>query len=435
MYMGQHNMCPPLILRTGVTAHIAQGSPSLTGVAKKVLIIGAGPSGTACALTLHRLGHHVTIVDKAIFPRDKCCGDGLTTHALRILEKLEFSPAMVPDWKQTHKVLVRSPDGRTLDMDLPQGQGIFAAVAPRRQLDHALVEQCTKLGISVHQGLSFRTVVRNNTDVVSIDIEGLGVVDADYVVAADGMWSPVRKSLGLSTPGYLGEWHAFRQYLSNVNGPAAENLYVWFDDDVLPGYVWSFPLPNNRVNFGFCMLRNDNTSMQFMKKTWTDLFDRPHVRVALGNHFVAQDRHSAWPIPARIDDAVRATGRILFVGDAVCATDIMTGEGIAQALETGIVAAHAIAHNTTPSDVRHDYSRTLDSTLLADHRMSKFLGKLLSSPKTTRRVLAVVNSTTWTQRYFVRWLFEDEPRAALFTPRRWHRRFLRRPGAYRNIFQ
>jgi geranylgeranyl reductase family protein len=432
---GTTQLCPPLILRTGVTAHIAQGSPSLTGVAKKVLIIGAGPSGTACALTLHRLGHHVTIVDKAIFPRDKCCGDGLTTHALRILEKLEFSPAMVPDWKQTHKVLVRSPDGRTLDMDLPQGQGIFAAVAPRRQLDHALVEQCTELGISVHQGLSFRTVVRNDTDGVSIDIEGLGVVDADYVVAADGMWSPVRKSLGLSTPGYLGEWHAFRQYLSNVDGPAAENLYVWFDDDVLPGYVWSFPLPNNRVNFGFCMLRNDNTSMQFMKKTWNDLFERPHVRAALGNHFVAQDRHSAWPIPARIDDAVRATGRIIFVGDAVCATDIMTGEGIAQALETGIVAAHAIAHNETPSDVRHYYSRTLDSTLLADHRMSKFLGKLLSSPKTTRRVLAIVNSTTWTQRYFVRWMFEDEPRAALFTPRRWHRRFLRRPGAYRNIFQ
>jgi geranylgeranyl reductase family protein len=403
-------------------------------VAKKVLIIGAGPSGTACALTLHRLGHNVTVVDKATFPRDKCCGDGLTTNALRILEDLDFSPNTVPDWKQTHKVIVQSPDGRTLDMDLPQGQGMFAAVAPRRQLDHALVNQCIQQGIAVHQGHSFRSVVSNDANAISIDIEGLGIVEADYVIAADGMWSPVRKSLNLSTPGYLGEWHAFRQYLSNVNGPAAKNLYVWFDDDVLPGYIWSFPLPNNRVNFGFCMLRNEATTMQFMKKTWADLFERPHVRAALGNNFSPEDRHSAWPIPARIDNALRSTGRILFVGDAVCATDIMTGEGIAQALETGIAAANAIAYAHTPSEVRHHYSQALDTTLLADHRMSKFLGTLLSSPRTTRRVLALVNSTAWTKRYFVRWMFEDEPRAALFTPRRWHRRFLRRPGAYRNIF-
>lgn len=405
--------------------------PSLESVAKKVLIIGAGPSGTACALTLHQLGHSVTVVDKATFPRDKCCGDGLTTNALRILEHLNFSPDTVPDWKQTHKVIVQSPDGRTLDMDLPIGQGMFAAVAPRRQLDNALVDQCIQLGIPVHQGHSFRSVVRNDADAVTVDIEGLGILEADYVIAADGMWSPIRKSLDLSTHGYLGEWHAFRQYLSNVEGPASENLYVWFDDDVLPGYAWSFPLPNNRANFGFCMMRNDDTSMQFMKKIWNDLFERPHVGAALGDNFVPEDRPTAWPIPARIDNAVRSTGRILFVGDAVCATDIMTGEGIAQALETGIAAAQAIAHNKTPSDVRHHYSETLDHTLLADHRMSKFLGNLLSSPRTTRRVLALVNSTAWTKRYFVRWMFEDEPRAVLFTPRRWHREFLRRPGAYR----
>jgi flavin-dependent dehydrogenase len=318
-------------------------------------------------------------------------------------------------------------------MDLPKGQGMFAAVAPRRQLDNALVDQCIQLGIPVHQGHSFRSVVRNDTDAITVDIDGLGMVEADYVIAADGMWSPIRKSLEMSTPSYLGEWHAFRQYLSNVEGPATEDLYVWFDDDLLPGYAWSFPLPNNRVNFGFCMMRSDATSMQFMKDTWKNLFERPHIRAALGNHFVPEDRHTAWPIPARIDHAVRSTGRILFVGDAVCATDIMTGEGIAQALETGIAAAHAIAHNETPSDVRHHYSTTLDKTLLADHRMSKFLGNLLSSPRTTQRVLALVNSTAWTKRYFVRWMFEDEPRAALFTPRRWHRGFLRRPGAYRTF--
>ena len=66
------------------------------------------------------------------------------------------------------------------------------------------------------------------------------------------MWSPVRK-LARRSPsrGYLGEWHAFRQYVGGVTGPAAERLCVWFEPDLLPGYAWSFPLPDGRVNVGF----------------------------------------------------------------------------------------------------------------------------------------------------------------------------------------
>ncbi len=68
-------------------------------------------------------------------------------------------------------------------------------------------------------------------------------IEARYVVAADGMWSPVRKSTGANEPGYLGEWHGFRQYARNVTGPASKQLYVWFEPDLVPGYAWSFPLP------------------------------------------------------------------------------------------------------------------------------------------------------------------------------------------------
>ena len=399
-------------------------------MSKKVLIIGAGPSGTACALTLKRLGHDVVVVDKAVFPRDKCCGDGLTTNALRILESLDFLPDRVPDWSVSHNVIVRSPNGQVIDMSLPQGQGVFAAVAPRAQLDYALLQQCRDSGVVVHEGHSFVSVVHNDAHDVVVDIEGLGHIRADFVVAADGMWSPVRKSLGLSESGYLGEWHAFRQYIGNVTGPATKNLYVWFDDDLLPGYAWSFPLPGNRVNFGFGMLRNNDTSMQFMKNIWGDLLQRPHIVDALGPDAVPEDRHTAWPIPARIDSAVRSSGRILFIGDAVCATDTLTGEGIGQALETGICAATSIHEGKTPDEVRRNYSRKLDHVLLADHRMSHLLGKMLSSPRIARRVLALVNTSDWTRRNFVRWMFEDEPRAVIATPRRWHRQFLKRPGAF-----
>jgi geranylgeranyl reductase family protein len=399
-------------------------------VPSKVLIIGAGPSGTACAATLHRLGHEVVVVDKATFPRDKCCGDGLTTNALRILEGLNFDPSRVADWQTCSDVEMRSFSGRKIDLPLPSIGGQFAAIAPRAQLDHALVEHCRDMGITIHEGCAFESITHHDTNGISVRVENLGELTVDYVVAADGMWSPVRKSLGLSTQGYLGEWHAFRQYIGNVHGSANEKLHIWFEKDLLPGYAWSFPLPDNRVNFGFGILRTSDRSTKYMNDLWRDLLTRPHITAVLGEHFVPEDRHTAWPIPARIHDAVRSSGRVLFIGDAVCATDTLTGEGIGQALETGIAAGEAIHECNTAADVRDTYSHKIDSLLLADHRMSSVLSRMLTYPVVARMVLALVDTNNWTRKNFVRWMFEDEARAVVFTPRRWHRRFLARPGAY-----
>lgn len=397
-----------------------------------LLVVGAGPAGTAAAITARRAGLTVTVIDKAEFPRDKCCGDGLTSLALRQLDALGFDPGEVRSWQNVDAAWLRSPSGREIELPLPT-DGTFAAVAPRLELDAALVDLTRRSGAEVRENTSFVSI-ESAPDHVDVSVEHGGtstIVRATWVVAADGMWSPVRKALGVAVNGYLGEWHAFRQYASNVTGVAKDRLIVWFDDDLLPGYAWSFPLPGNRVNIGFGILRDGERRVQDMKDTWVDLLQRPHVREALGPDAVLEGRHTAWPIPARIDEAVTGVGRVLFVGDAAMATDALTGEGIGQALLTGVEAAAAIVAGGSPLDVRRTYRRAVDHHLLADHRMSIRLGKVLARRRGARGAIALLDHAgSWSRRMFARWMFEDEPRAILLTPSRWHRRLLRQRGAF-----
>ncbi len=395
-----------------------------------VVIVGLGPAGSAAAIELRRAGRSVVAIDKAVFPRDKCCGDGLTTLGLRELEHLGLDRETIPDWFEVGGATIRSPSGREVFVPLPS-TGTYAAVAPRLQLDDALVRMARDLGADIRDGHGFQRL-EDHADHVTVTADGLDI-EARYVIAADGMWSPVRKSVGANEPGYLGEWHGFRQYAREVSGPASQQLYVWFEPDLLPGYAWSFPLPNGRVNIGFGVLRDGARRIQDMKQLWADLLNRPHIVDALGEGFALEDRHTAWPIPARIDEATLSAGRVLFAGDAAMATDVMTGEGIGQALLTGRLAAEAIvaAGALQPDDAAAIYRAEVAHHLIADHRMSLALGSILTTPWGARGAIRVVAASGgWGKRNFARWMFEDEPRALLLTPSRWHRRLLNRPGAW-----
>jgi flavin-dependent dehydrogenase len=367
-----------------------------------------------------------------VFPRDKCCGDGLTTLALRELERIGFQPGAVAAWQVVDGAVIRSPSGRQVRVPLPAGRGVFAAVAPRSQLDDALVDLAVEAGATVLQGHAFDGALDQHTGHVVAGLDGRDPIAARYVIAADGMWSPVRKALGAGPAGYLGEWHAFRQYVADVDGAAGRDLFVWFDADVLPGYAWSFPLPGGRANVGFGVLRDGTRRIQDMKQLWAGLLDRPHIRQALGPGAELEGRHLAWPIPARVDTAPLSRGRVLLTGDAAMAADVMTGEGIGQALLTGRLAAEVlIARGALDADgVRCDYERAVRHHLRADHRMSVRLGRVLAHERGARGAVAILDHAGgWGRRNFARWMFEDEPRAVALTPSRWHRRFLAQPGA------
>ncbi|MGH9307042.1 MAG: NAD(P)/FAD-dependent oxidoreductase [Acidimicrobiales bacterium] len=399
-------------------------------------MVGAGPGGVAAAVSLVRAGLKVVMVDKARFPRDKCCGDGLTTAALRNLERLGLDPGAVPSWQVVKTIRARSPGGSTATMELPRDQGAYAAVARRIHLDAALVDLARSHGVAVWEGTGLATLSpTGGPNGVVIGLSTGQSVKADYVIGADGAWSALRRLAGeADEDGYRGEWHAFRQYFEGV-GPSARDLWIWMEVDLLPGYAWSFPLPDGRANVGMAILRRPGQPVGFMGQVWEGLPQRDHIADVLGSGCRAEGRHLAWPIPARIGRSSLGGlgGRVLFVGDAARAGDFMTGEGIDQALHTGVLAGRAIAEAGPhrPGQALVTYSKSIASTMAADHRMSELVSRALSRPWAVNGAIRLAGSRPGIATRAGRWLFEDEPRAIVATPRRWHRQFLSRPGAFR----
>jgi menaquinone-9 beta-reductase len=426
-----------------------------------VAIVGAGPAGAAAATLLARAGRSVLLIDKATFPRDKCCGDGLTAGALRRLESLGLDPADVPSWEWVDDVMLVGPKGRPITFPLPRSQGHFSAVASRVDLDSALVNLAVSAGAIPRFGVSVSAAVQHRSSVVLT--VGDTLVSAQHVLAADGMWSPMRKFLSggasfagssgtplTSTPEprtpYLGEWHAMRQYYGNVHTEASRKLWIWFEPDIIPGYVWCFPLADGRINLGFGIERSADVKTKTMKALWASLADRPHIRAVLGPDAVAEDEVKAWPIPADITHATLSDGRVLFIGDAARACDVLTGEGIGQAIQTGSYAAEAIlaagsivasSANASVDDsvitaISAHYEQAVRAHLGPDHRMASTLQRMMRSEAICRGSLAISGSTNWTRSNFARWLFEDYARGIALTPRRWKRGLMSGPGAYLN---
>jgi geranylgeranyl reductase family protein len=408
-----------------------------------VVVVGGGPAGAAAAITLARAGREVALFDRARFPRDKCCGDGLTTSALRRLDALGLRPGDVPSWQIVDDVVVRSASGRTVRFPLPRAATAqFGAVARRSELDAALLDVAREAGVHVFDGHRVTGVVPG-PDVVTLEVDGFGRAEGRFVVAADGMWSAVRKLLGEHEGGhgqghekerYLGEWHALRQYYASVTGPAATDLIVWFEPELLPGYAWSFPLPGNGANVGLAIQRGRKVATKDMGRVWSELLARPHIAEALGPDAHPEAPHKAWPIPALIHRSTLTGGggRVLFVGDAARASDPMTGEGIGQALETGALAAAAIEASGpgAPASAARHYERSVRAGLAADSRFAVWLAGGLERHRVNRFTIRAAGATPFTRRMFARWLFEDVPRAVLLTPSRWGPRILRAEGAF-----
>lgn len=354
----------------------AMGSPDATPVQGQtsnvlpahadVLVVGAGPAGSAAAAWAARAGRDVLLTDAAVFPRDKTCGDGLTPRATAELEHLGLG-----EWLRAHTVnrgLRMAGFGREALLPWPGGSfPSYGSAVPRTELDDKLRETAVKSGALMVDGARVVEVARDGDRVTGVTVKtdsGLHAISCKTLIVADGVRSPVGKLLGRT-------WH--RQYAYGV----AARAYIKSDrsDDpwitshmelrdaentLLPGYGWVFPLGNGEVNIGVGSLATEKRPSNISLKP-------------LLQHYVSQ-RREEWGFEGEaraVASALLPMGGAVsnvagrnwaLVGDAAGCVNPLNGEGIDYGLEGGHMLAGILDEpdlsGLWPDMLRARYGRT-----------------------------------------------------------------------------
>jgi geranylgeranyl reductase family protein len=324
-----------------------------------VVVVGAGPAGAAAALGALRArpDARVLLLDRATFPRDKACGDGVAPHALDELARLGVADVL-GDRVPVRRLVLQAPNGAEVAHDMARP----AYVVPREVFDARLVQRAVAAGAVLRQQ-TVRTVgVR--PDGAQVDDER-----ARVVVAADGANGVVRRQLGLSRQPDTALALAVRGYApSRESGPdRVPEQRIVMAGGGSPAYAWSFDAGDGTANVGFGMLlprlqEAGSHSKELLEARLRELL--PGVEpTRLRSHHLPLS--SFRPQPEH--------GPVLLTGDALSLINPLTGEGIFYALLSGRLAGIAAVTGTSYADaLRAELGRHLRQTgwlhRLAQHR-------------------------------------------------------------------
>lgn len=300
-----------------------------------VAIVGAGPGGAAAAVALGQLGvTDVVLLDREGFPRDKTCGSGLSPNSLKIVDQLGLGPQVRALGFPVNSVRLVTQGNREMIIR----SDAAAIVLLRRHFDHLLVQRAQALGITLRTPFRAMELLRDGGRVVGVKGFDGEEVRARVVLCADGASSIFstddRPKRSIST--LMGWWDQVEV--------EPGRLEMIFDRRLSPLYGWLFPEGNGRVNIGICVDGQDARG----KKVQRDLrglfqaFLDDHYRAALSRatqvggwkgHPIV---HTSWIANITSPGALR-------LGEAARVTHHATGEGISQAMESGLFAAQAVA--------------------------------------------------------------------------------------------
>lgn len=287
-----------------------------------VAVVGAGPAGSAAALRVLQLrpDARVLLLDAAAFPRDKTCGDGIAAHVLELLAALG-----VPDLDrlgpEVPRLRLRSPGGHVVSRTCARPNRVI----PRKVFDERLVAAAVGRGAHLRRHRVRHLEVRGGYVVLD------GTIAARTVVGADGANSVVRRLLGAPRTPPRGTAVAIRGYAPSALDPDA--LTIEFARGHHPAYAWSFPLPGGGSNVGFGVFdRRGGGSRQELLDALDTLIpgNAPDPASVRGHH-----------LPLSTAPRHHPDGRVLLAGDAASMVNPLTGEGIFDAVASGVLAGRA----------------------------------------------------------------------------------------------
>jgi geranylgeranyl reductase family protein len=317
-----------------------------------VIVVGAGPAGSATAYHLARTGLDVALLEKTAFPREKVCGDGLTPRAVKALISMGIDTSEQAGWLH-NKGLRIIGGGLRLELPWPDLASFpsYGLVRPRADFDDLLARQAVKAGAVLHERTTVTGPVLDErtghvTGVTTKGEDGETVFRAPIVVAADGNSSRLSLAMGLHKRDDRPMGVAVRTY---YRSPRHDDdwleswLELWDGDRLLPGYGWIFGVGDGTSNVGLGIL---NTSNAWGQVDYKDLLRRWLDQTPEQWGFREENRTQpvrGAALPMGFNRQPHYTRGLLLVGDSGGMVNPFNGEGIAYAMESGEIAAQTIA--------------------------------------------------------------------------------------------
>jgi menaquinone-9 beta-reductase len=334
-----------------------------------IIVIGSGPAGSTAAMYLAKAGKDVLLLDKAIFPRDKTCGDAQGRKAAGILKELEIYEGYekLPGQK-IYGITLSSPNGTTVHVDVEKRDKPAPGYVHKRIVFDDYLFACAKK-IAKFRIFTVTDVIVEK-DVV-VGVKGTNEkgqqeeIRAKLVLAADGAHSIVARKFGLSNNPPDHFITATRAYYKGVTG-MTDRIEIHLVKDLLPGYFWIFPLPNGEANVGLGMIIKD------MKKKNLNLVEAQNREIANNPLFKERFKNAkllgeikGWNLPIASYHRKCYGSGFLLIGDAAGLIDPLSGEGVGNAMISAKIAAEVVLEALQKNDFSEKFLKKYDKELWA----------------------------------------------------------------------